>query len=187
MDLQAKKPNALYSDILAAAYEEVSRRIRGQLSLPEASGNTAGPIIVSVDPASTSGPAASAITSPVGTSTSTAADSDAAAAAAFAASLADWPFFPDTIPALVKLSSPELGLKLAVLSNVDRASFAYTRAALERGFAFAAAFTAEEIGSYKLRFFPFFYLFIFFCFALCLSFLHALVVVFFESFVDFFL
>jgi len=170
LDLQAKKPNALYSDILAAAYEEVSRRIRGQLSLPEASGNTAGPIIVSVDPASTSGPAASAITSPVGTSTSTAADSDAAAAAAFAASLADWPIFPDTIPALVKLSSPELGLKLAVLSNVDRASFAYTRAALERGFAFAAAFTAEEIGSYKLRFFPFFYLFIFFCFALCLSF-----------------
>ena len=151
--------------------------------MPEASRNTAASVTVSGDPASAgsagsaSGPAASAITSPVGTSSSsaasapdnggdgathaasstttvtssTAADSDAAAA--FAVSLADWPIFPDTIPALVKLSSPELGLKLAVLSNVDRASFAYTRAALERGFAFAGAFTAEEIGSYKLRFF----------------------------------
>jgi FMN phosphatase YigB (HAD superfamily) len=80
-----------------------------------------------------------------------ASSSAAAAAAAFATSLADWPLFPDTTPALAKLSSA-LGLKLVVLSNVDRASFAHTRAALEQGFAFAAAFTAEEIGSYKLRF-----------------------------------
>jgi hypothetical protein len=77
-------------------------------------------------------------------------DNDGAAAATFAASVADWPLFPDTTAALAKLSSA-LGLKLVVLSNVDRASFAYTRVALERGFTFAAAFTAEEIGSYKLR------------------------------------
>ena len=84
----------------------------------------------------------------------------AAAAAAFATSLADWPLFPDTTPALAKLSST-LGLKLVVLSNVDRASFAHTRAALEQGFAFTAAFTAEEIGSYKLRFPSFFFFFLF--------------------------
>ncbi|KAI0303470.1 HAD-like domain-containing protein [Multifurca ochricompacta] len=54
---------------------------------------------------------------------------------------------PDTIAALAKLSS--LGLKLTVLSNVDRASFSHTRAALERGFVFDAVYTAEEIGSYK--------------------------------------
>ncbi|KAI9446830.1 HAD-like protein [Lactarius indigo] len=71
------------------------------------------------------------------------------AAATFAASLAQWPIFPDTPAALARLSV--LGLKLAVLSNVDRASFAHTRAALEHqgGFAFDAVYTAEDVGSYK--------------------------------------
>jgi hypothetical protein len=159
--LQAKTPTALYTNILAAAYGELSRRIRAQPSLPEASGNTVAPVVVSGDPDKTTAAVAEISFSSVGTSSSAssaaaaaaaASASAAAAAAAFAASLADWPIFPDTIPALAKLSTA-LGLKLVVLSNVDHASFAHTRAALEHGFAFAATFTAEDIGSYKLRFF----------------------------------
>ncbi|KAH8983701.1 HAD-like protein [Lactarius hatsudake] len=98
-DLQVKSPTALYFDILAAVYDELSRR--------------------STQPT------------------------------AFAASLAQWPIFPDTPAALARLSA--LGLKLAVLSNVDRASFAHTRTVLERqgGFAFDAVYTAEDVGSYK--------------------------------------
>ncbi|KAI9456256.1 HAD-like protein [Lactarius psammicola] len=90
-DLQVKNPTALYSDILAEAYEELSRRSTQR-------------------------------------------------AAAFAASLAQWPIFPDTPAALARLSS--LGLKLAVLSNVDHASRL-------GGFVFGAVYTAEDIGSYK--------------------------------------
>ncbi|KAH9174220.1 HAD-like protein [Lactarius sanguifluus] len=101
-DLQVKSPTALYSDILAAVYDELSRRSaqHGQLD-------------------------------------TTAPDH------------AIWPIFPDTPAALARLSA--LGLKLAVLSNVDRASFAHTRTALERqgGFAFDAVYTAEDVGSYK--------------------------------------
>jgi hypothetical protein len=55
----------------------------------------------------------------------------AAAAATFATSLADRPLFPDMTPALAKLAS-KLGLKLVVLSNVDCASFAHTRARREK-------------------------------------------------------
>lgn len=71
------------------------------------------------------------------------------AAVVFAASLAQWPIFPDTPAALARLST--FGLRLAVLSNVDRTSFTHTRVALERsgGFAFGAVYTAEDIGSYK--------------------------------------
>ncbi|KAI9510402.1 HAD-like protein [Russula earlei] len=159
-ELQAKKPTALYSDILAGAYDELFRRIRGEPCLPEASGNTLSPAVASTageGDANPEGTAASAsgMISPVGASPSESgsgsshAQPSSSAAAAFAASLVDWPVFPDTVSALAKLSSSHLGLKLAVLSNVDRASFAYTCAALERGFTFAAAYTAEEIGSYK--------------------------------------
>jgi len=177
-DLQAKNPTALYSNVLARTYVELSRRIRGQPGLPEASGNTAAPTVVSSR--RDAGPEASSSSgvSQVGTTSSVSktvlspvtnddddddgdGDGDGAtvthaspAAATFAASLATWPIFPDTIAALTKLSSSSssslgLDLKLVVLSNVDRASFAHTRAALERGFAFAAVYTAEEIGSYK--------------------------------------
>jgi len=164
-DLQAKNPTALYSDVLARAYDELSRRIRDQPDLPEASGNTAAPVVVS---RRDTGPAETSLgLSQVGTSSSASALSPAdndddgegatvkvtqttsPAAAAFAASLATWPIFPDTIAALTQLSSSPLALKLTVLSNVDNASFAHTRAALERGFTFAGVYTAEEIGSYK--------------------------------------
>jgi len=65
----------------------------------------------------------------------------------FAASVKDWPAFEDTVDALQRLKA--LGLKLVILSNVDRASFEGTRRVLERGFELDGVYTAEEIGSYK--------------------------------------
>ena len=77
-----------------------------------------------------------------------AADFDHAAtgeeARAFAASIADWPPFPDTIEALAYLKRHGL---LMVLSNVDRASFAHSARRL--GDPFHAVVTAEDVGSYK--------------------------------------
>jgi 2-haloalkanoic acid dehalogenase type II len=69
---------------------------------------------------------------------------DAAADARFAASIADWPPFPDTVGALRYLSRH---FRLAILSNVDRASFRATAARLD--VPFDPICTAEDIGSYK--------------------------------------
>jgi len=69
---------------------------------------------------------------------------DAAADDAFAASIGDWPAFADTPVALAYL---QRFYRLVILSNVDRAGFRRTQPRL--GAAFAAVFTAEEIGSYK--------------------------------------
>ncbi len=69
---------------------------------------------------------------------------DDAAAAAFGASVGDWPAFPDSAAALAYLKQH---YQLAILSNVDRASFARSSARL--GVAFDAVYTAEDIGSYK--------------------------------------
>jgi len=69
---------------------------------------------------------------------------DAASERAFGASVGDWPAFPDSAQALAYL---ERFYRLVILSNVDRASFARSNARL--GVAFAAIYTAEEIGSYK--------------------------------------
>ena len=65
-------------------------------------------------------------------------------AAAFGASVADWPAFPDSAEALAYLKEHH---RLAVLSNVDRGSFAASNKKL--GVAFDAVYTAEDIGSYK--------------------------------------
>ncbi|MXZ28168.1 MAG: haloacid dehalogenase type II [Gammaproteobacteria bacterium] len=65
-------------------------------------------------------------------------------AASFGASIARWPPFPDTTSALSRLRQR---YRLAVLSNIDRKSFAATREAL--GVEFDLVCTAEEIGSYK--------------------------------------
>jgi 2-haloalkanoic acid dehalogenase type II len=62
----------------------------------------------------------------------------------FAASVGDWPPFPDTIEALLVLRRR---YRLVILSNVDRNSFAATHARL--GVAFDAVHTAQDIGSYK--------------------------------------
>ncbi|KAI0262954.1 HAD-like domain-containing protein [Gloeopeniophorella convolvens] len=142
-DLQTTHPTTRYSDILAQVHDELARRLRGAPAAPAPSGPTAAPVVSSsADPAPAS-------VSAVGTSASAPAPApqQSPAGAAFAASLARWPVFPDTVAGLAKLAS--LGLRLAPLSNVDRAAFAHTRAALERGFVFDAVYTAEEIGSYK--------------------------------------
>ena len=65
-------------------------------------------------------------------------------AAVFAASIQHWPPFGDTRKALAELKKR---FRLAVLSNVDRESFAVTERALGVGFDLVC--TAEEIGSYK--------------------------------------
>ncbi|KAH9947612.1 haloalkanoic acid dehalogenase [Amylocystis lapponica] len=75
----------------------------------------------------------------------------AEADAAFGASIAEWRPFADTVPALAYLSTR---YQLFVLSNVDRASFAGTRHALEGrdredGRLFTAVYTAEDAGAYK--------------------------------------
>lgn len=69
---------------------------------------------------------------------------DAAAAAAFGGSIARWPPFRDSADALRRLGRR---FRLAVISNVDRASFAATSAAL--GIAFDAVVTAEDTGFWK--------------------------------------
>jgi 2-haloalkanoic acid dehalogenase type II len=69
---------------------------------------------------------------------------DLAAARAFGASVGDWPAFPDSADALAYL---QRFYQLAILSNVDRASFALSNRRL--GVEFFAVCTAEEIGSYK--------------------------------------
>lgn len=65
-------------------------------------------------------------------------------AGGFARSIRRWPPFADTSKALARLQEH---YRLAVLSNVDKASFAATERAL--GIRFDLVCTAEEIGSYK--------------------------------------
>ncbi len=65
-------------------------------------------------------------------------------AARFGASVADWPAFKDTKPALHRLRQR---FGLVILSNVDNESFKGSRRRL--GAAFDAVFTAEDIRSYK--------------------------------------
>ncbi|KAF2140695.1 uncharacterized protein K452DRAFT_194651, partial [Aplosporella prunicola CBS 121167] len=67
-------------------------------------------------------------------------------AAAFAASIASWPAYTDTVPALQRLARR---YKLVILSNVDRESFAGTLAGGLAGVTFDAVYTAQDIGSYK--------------------------------------
>jgi hypothetical protein len=65
-------------------------------------------------------------------------------AIALAVSIPDWPAFEDSHDALIVLGER---FKLIILSNVDRASFAASRARL--GIEFSAVLTAEDVGSYK--------------------------------------
>lgn len=75
----------------------------------------------------------------------------------FAAAIARWPAFPDTVDAMRKLK--QRGYKLVPLSNVDRASFSKSlqgplagmhddRLLQARPF-FDAVYTAQDVGSYK--------------------------------------
>ncbi len=65
-------------------------------------------------------------------------------AQALAASVPDWPAFPDSRAALAELSRY---YQLIILSNVDRRSFAASNERL--GVTFEAVVTAEDVGSYK--------------------------------------
>ncbi len=62
----------------------------------------------------------------------------------FAQSIADWPPFPDTVPALLYLKQY---YQLVILSNVHNAGFAQSNRLLEVEFDLIC--TAEDIGSYK--------------------------------------
>jgi 2-haloacid dehalogenase len=68
----------------------------------------------------------------------------AAERAALAASVGDWPPFPDTVEALQSLARR---FRLAILSNVDDDLFALTARHLPVDF--AAVITAQQVGSYK--------------------------------------
>ena len=63
---------------------------------------------------------------------------------AYGRSVADWPAFADSVAALQYLKGH---YKLVILSNVDNASFAASKAKL--GVAFDAVLTAEDVGAYK--------------------------------------
>jgi 2-haloalkanoic acid dehalogenase type II len=65
-------------------------------------------------------------------------------AVTYGASIKDWPAFPDTVEALTYLKR---FYRLAILSNVDNASFAHSNKRLQ--VRFDAIYTAEDIGSYK--------------------------------------
>jgi 2-haloacid dehalogenase len=64
--------------------------------------------------------------------------------ASLAASVGDWPPFPDTVEALRALARR---FRLVILSNIDDDLFA--RSAQHLGLEFAAVITAEQVGSYK--------------------------------------
>jgi len=65
-------------------------------------------------------------------------------ARAFGQSVKDWPALPDSAGALAYLKRH---YKLAILSNIDRASFAHSNRRL--GVEFDLIVTAEDVGSYK--------------------------------------
>lgn len=64
--------------------------------------------------------------------------------AALAASVGDWPPFPDTVEALRALADR---FQLVILSNIDDDLFALS--ARHLGVPFAAVVTAQQVGSYK--------------------------------------
>jgi 2-haloacid dehalogenase len=63
---------------------------------------------------------------------------------AYGNSIKDWPAFPDSVDSLAYLKKR---YKLAILSNVDNASFAPSNKRLQAKF--DAIYTAQDIGSYK--------------------------------------
>jgi 2-haloacid dehalogenase len=143
-DVQAREPSLLYSDVLVKTYDELRRRLAGDSSAPDAGGSTSAEVEVSDGSRTIKSTDTSAL---AGVSCASGSAAHSAEAQTFANSMASWPAFPDSSVALAQLSS--LGLKLVVLSNVDKKSFAHTQKALEHGFAFDHIFTAEEIGTYK--------------------------------------
>ena len=119
----------LYSDVLARVYMTLAARLQDREPPPTT-------LRADGTPANTD------------TSTPTPADPEEAAARAFAESVETWPPFPDTVPALASLAQR---FRLVILSNIDRATIAKTRAHMEGpgAFAFSAVYTAQDVGAYK--------------------------------------
>ncbi|KAI0738630.1 HAD-like protein [Daedaleopsis nitida] len=123
-DLQARYPTMLYPDLLAKVYTTIEARLQNKETPPDALR----------DDIST------------GTTVVSSAHTSSGTTPVFAQSVGSWPSFPDTVPALITLSKR---FKLVILSNIDRATIAKTRALMEGPFAFDAVYTAEDAGAYK--------------------------------------
>ncbi|KAI0918735.1 hypothetical protein AcV5_002645 [Taiwanofungus camphoratus] len=139
-DLEARFPHMRYADLLARVHAEMESRLKNEPAPP---GPKEGTTQVEASAHTDTG------TVPVGQAEAgtSAAGEDADEHTAFARSIARWAPFPDTVPALALLGTH---YTLAVLSNVDRASFAATQRALEGPrVAFAAVYTAEDARAYK--------------------------------------
>ncbi|KZT71875.1 HAD-like protein [Daedalea quercina L-15889] len=140
-DLQGRYPGMRYSELLARVHASLDARAHDRPEPAEPSGTTSASVQTSTG----------AIASATGAGPSESASPSPDAHTAFGQSIGAWPVFPDTRDALVALSKR---FQLTVLSNVDRASFARTRRALEGPedaprFRFAAVYTAEDTGAYK--------------------------------------
>ncbi|KAI0675856.1 haloalkanoic acid dehalogenase [Trametes maxima] len=152
-DLQGRFPSMLYPDILARVHTTLDARLQNKETPPSAlrdDASAGAPVVSSAHTSTGTSPSASA---QVGTSAAGAGAHEVApgAAVAFAQSVAAWQPFPDTVPALATLSKH---FKLAILSNIDRATIAKTRRVLEGdpaapAFTFDAVYTAEEVDAYK--------------------------------------
>jgi 2-haloalkanoic acid dehalogenase type II len=123
-EIQVQNPRLIYSLVLKASYKALAREL---LALPPAEEEEEQGALLDEE------------------------------GGAFAASIARWPAFPDSVAAMRKLKASSF--KLVALSNVDRASFARTLdgplAGLQEGSPtpdmplLDAAYTAQDIGSYK--------------------------------------
>lgn len=151
-DLQARYPTMRYSDILARMHAELEARLTGKPNPPDVFGT---PDAVSeVSTSDTKTKTRSVGLAGEGQSSGNTGEKggvDLERHLQFSRSLANWPIFPDTIPALTQLSKH---FKLCVLSNVDKTSFSHTQRALEgppdaKHFSFTAIYTAEDAGAYK--------------------------------------
>ncbi|OSX60895.1 hypothetical protein POSPLADRAFT_1070430 [Postia placenta MAD-698-R-SB12] len=142
-ELQARYPEMRYSELLARTHAELDARLHGKPRPPEpTAGGTEATVETDLKEAGSTS---------VGSSASAEGAGEVDPHTAFGQSIAQWPVFPDTIPALAYLSQH---FKLTVLSNVDRASFSATQRVLggppeARNFAFTAVYTAEDAGAYK--------------------------------------
>lgn len=122
--IQAAHPNMLYSAVLGESYKQLVASLSTSTPTPTSTSNDGTKK----------------------TENDEALVATTAAAAAFSTSIASWPPFPDTLAALHALSAH---CTLVPLTNTSNALFAQTRAHALAGAPFAAAYTAEDVGSYK--------------------------------------
>ncbi|OCH89341.1 HAD-like protein [Obba rivulosa] len=149
-NLQARFPTMRYSQVLERVHVELEARLKNTGTSEQVNRAEAGEGAL----AHTISSAATETGKPeIGTSAAAEGQEDRDDEhKAFARSIGAWRPFPDTRAALAELSRH---FKLAVLSNIDRDSFAKTRAVLEGApgdphhFTFDAVYTAEDASAYK--------------------------------------